>query len=231
MSKVFVVAAHPDDEVLGCGGTLLRHVSKGDKVYVIFVSDGVSGRYSTNSKNTKAKISREIFKRENMAKKVAKIGKFTIVDFLNLKNLELHTYPHNFLTNIIFNCFKKYKPDIVYTHYEHDLNIDHYHTFFSTFVACRPNNSFFVKKLLSFEIPSSTDWGISYNNKNFCPNYFVDINKFLKKKLKLLDCYKFEMRKAPHPRSIKNIKALSNYRGGIVGVENAEAFIVNKIIV
>ena len=230
MSKIFVVAAHPDDEVLGCGGTLLRHVSNGDKVYVLFVSDGVSGRYSADSKDTKAKISREIFKRENMAKKVAKIGKFTIVDFLNLKNLELHTYPHNFLTNIIFNYFKKYKPDIVYTHYEHDLNVDHYHTFFSTFVASRPNSEFKIKKLLSFEIPSSTDWGINSNNKLFNPNYFVDISKYSKKKELLLNQYKFELRKAPHSRSIKNINALSIVRGGLVGFNKAEAFFINRII-
>ena len=230
MSRVFVVAAHPDDEVLGCGGTLLRHVSKGDKVYVLFVSDGVSGRYVTHSKDNKAKISREIFKRENMAKKAAKIGKFTIVDFLNLKNLELHTYPHNFLTNIIFNYFKKYKPDIVYTHYEHDLNVDHYHTFFSTFVASRPNSEFKIKKLLSFEIPSSTDWGINSNNKLFNPNYFVDISKYFKKKELLLNQYKFEMRKTPHSRSIKNINALSIVRGGVVGFHKAEAFFINRII-
>ncbi len=230
MSTVFVVAAHPDDEVLGCGGTLLRHVRNGDKVYVLFVSDGVSGRYSADTKDTKAKISREIFKRENMAKKVAKIGKFTIVDFLNLKNLELHTYPHNFLTNIIFNYFKKYRPDIVYTHYEHDLNIDHYHTFFSTFVASRPNSEFKIKKLLSFEIPSSTDWGINSNNKLFNPNYFVDISKYFKKKELLLNQYKFEMRTAPHSRSIKNINALSIVRGSVAGFHKAEAFFINRII-
>ena len=209
MNTVFVVAAHPDDEVLGCGGTLLRHVSNGDKVYVLFVSDGVSGRYSADSKDTKAKISREIFKRENMAKKVAKIGKFTIVDFLNLKNLELHTYPHNFLTNIIFNYF---------------------HTFFSTFVASRPNSEFKIKKLLSFEIPSSTDWGTNSNNKLFNPNYFVDISKYFKKKELLLNQYKFEMRTAPHSRSIKNINALSIVRGGVVGFHKAEAFLINRII-
>ena len=230
MSRVFVVAAHPDDEVLGCGGTLLRHVSNGDKVYVLFVSDGVSGRYRADSKDRKAKISREVFKRENMAKKVAKIGKFTIVDFLNLKNLELHTYPHNFLTNIIFNYFKRYKPDIVYTHYEHDLNVDHYHTFFSTFVASRPNSEFKIKKFLSFEIPSSTDWGINSNNRSFDPNYFVDILKDSKKKELLLNQYKFEMRKPPHSRSIKNINALSIVRGGVVGIHKAEAFFINRII-
>tara|TARA_B100000989_G_scaffold121345_3_gene89561 strand:- start:8565 stop:9251 length:687 start_codon:yes stop_codon:yes gene_type:complete len=227
MSKIFVVAAHPDDEVLGCGGTLLRHVSNGDKVYVLFVSDGVSARYESASK---AKYSKEILKRENMAKNVAKIGKFTIVDFLNLKNLELHTYPHNFLTNIIFNYLKKYKPDIVYTHYEHDLNVDHYHTFFSTFVASRPNSEFKIKKLLSFEIPSSTDWGINSNNRLFNPNYFIDISKYSKKKELLLNQYKFEMRKPPHSRSIKNINALSIVRGGVVGLHKAEAFFINRII-
>ena len=227
MSKIFVVAAHPDDEVLGCGGTLHKHVNNGDKVFILFVSDGVSARYKTNEKT---KCTNEILKRKKMARNVAKIGNFTIVDFLNLKNLELHTYPHNFLTNIIFNYFKKYKPDIVYTHYEHDLNVDHYHTFFSTFVASRPNSEFQIKKLLSFEIPSSTDWGINSNNKIFNPNYFVDISKFSKKKELLLNKYKFEIRKTPHSRSIPNINALSVVRGGMAGVHKAEAFFVNKII-
>ena len=165
-----------------------------------------------------------------MAINAAKIGKFQIVDFLNLKNLELNTYPHNYLTNLIVGYFKKYKPDIVYTHYEYDLNIDHYQTFFSTFVASRPNNDYTIKKLLSFEIPSSTDWGINQHGRLFCPNYFVDTHKYIKKKEKLLNCYKFELRKPPHPRSLKNIQALSLFRGGVVGLNFAEAFLVNKII-
>ncbi len=225
MKKIFVVAAHPDDEVLGCGGTLLKHINEGDKVYVLFVSDGVSGRFNNNQD---LKCKKEIIKRKQMAIKVAKLGKFKIVDFLDLKNLELNSYPHNYLTNIIIKYFKKYKPDIVYTHYEHDLNIDHYYTFFSTFVASRPSKDFKIKKLLSFEIPSSTDWAI--NKKIFTPNYFVDIEKFKKRKEKLLKFYKYELRKSPHPRSVKNINALSNYRGGVVGLNNAEAFLIHKIL-
>ena len=199
----------------------------GDKVYILFISDGVSGRFKEKDSD---KCLKEISNREIMARKVSSLGKFTIVDFLNLKNLELSSYPHNYITNIIVKYFKKYKPDIVYTHYEHDLNIDHYQTFFSTHVACRPNNNFQIKKLLSFEIPSSTDWGIKSNGRLFCPNYFVDIQKFTKKKEKLLNQYKFEMRKAPHSRSIKNINALSIVRGGTVGLHCAEAFYINKII-
>tara|TARA_E500000178_G_scaffold280283_1_gene280303 strand:- start:309 stop:995 length:687 start_codon:yes stop_codon:yes gene_type:complete len=227
MKKIFVVAAHPDDEILGCGGTLLKHIDQGDKVYILFVTEGVSARYK---KSETDKSLKEINKRENMAKNAAKIGKFKIVDFLNLKNLELSNYPHNYLTNLIVKYFKKYKPDIVYTHYEHDLNIDHYQTFFSTFVASRPNEDYIIKKLLSFEIPSSTDWGVNNQGKLFCPNYFVDTFKYKKKKEKLLDCYKYELRKPPHPRSIKNIHALSAFRGGFVGLHYAEAFFVNKII-
>ena len=225
MKKIFVVAAHPDDEVLGCGGTLLKHINEGDKVYVLFVSDGVSGRFNNNQD---LKCKKEIIKRKQMAIKVAKLGNFKIVDFLDLKNLELNSYPHNYLTNIIIKYFEKYKPDIVYTHYEHDLNIDHYHTFFSTFVASRPNNDFRIKKLLSFEVPSSTDWGVG--NKSFVPNYFVDIKKYKSKKERLLKFYKYEMRLPPHSRSIKNINSLSIFRGGTVGLENAEAFVVNRII-
>ncbi len=228
MKKIFVVAAHPDDEVLGCGGTLLKHKKNGDKIFVLFISDGVSARYK-NKKDSK--WLKEIKVRQAMAIKVSKLAGFIIVDILNLINLELGSYSHTYISNKIIECFKKYKPDIVYTHYEYDLNIDHYHTFFSTFIACRPNNHFNIKKLLSFEVPSSTDWGIKDKNKIFCPNYFVDIKKFMKSKKKLLSCYKNEIKKTPHSRSFKNIESLSNYRGGIVGVENAEAFVVNKILV
>ena len=227
MKNIFVVAAHPDDEILGCGGTILKHIANGDKVYILFVAEGVTGRYR---KNEKVKYLKEISKRNKMAEKVAKLGKFKIVDFLGLKNLELGSYPHNYITNLIIKYFKKYKPDIVYTHFEHDLNIDHYHTFFSTFIACRPSKDFKIKKFLSFEIPSSTDWGINNNGRLFNPNYFVDIKKFLSTKEKLLNEYKFEMREAPHSRSIKNINSISIVRGGVVGLHHAEAFYVNKII-
>ena len=225
MNNVLVVAAHPDDEILGCRGTLLKHISRGDKVYILYVSEGVTGRYENKSSK---KCIIEISKREEMAKKACHLGKFEIIDFLNLQNLQLNNYPHNYLTNVIYKYFKKYKPDIVYTHYEHDLNIDHYQTFFSTFVASRPNNDFSIKKLLSFEIPSSTDWAIG--SKSFVPNYFVDIEKYKIKKEKLLKFYKYEMRKPPHSRSIKNINSLSIFRGGVVGLNNAEAFLVNKIV-
>lgn len=225
MSIVFVIVAHPDDEILGCGATILKHIDNGDKVYVLFVSEGVSGRYKNKKEK---KCLNEIVKREEMAKKAAKIGKYKIIDFLRLKNLELGSYSHNYLTNIIIKYFIKYKPDIVYTHFENDLNIDHYHTFFSTFVASRPNSKFKIQKLLSFEIPSSTDWGTS--NKIFIPNYFIDTQKYQKKKIQLLNQYKYEMRNPPHPRSIKNINALSIYRGGIVGLKQAEAFFLHKLI-
>ena len=161
---------------------------------------------------------------------------FVKLSTIIIKNKIIKSYKFNPKYNIIgdyesiIRISEKYKPEIVYTHYEHDLNIDHYYTFFSTFVASRPSKDFKIKKLLSFEIPSSTDWGINSNGRLFAPNYFVDIKKYIKKKIILLNQYKFEMRQSPHSRSIKNINSLSIFRGGTVGLENAEAFVVNKII-
>ena len=163
MKTIFVVAAHPDDEVLGCGGTLLKHIYDGDKVYVLFISAGVSGRFKEKDSD---KWLKEISNREIMARKVSSLGKFKIVDFLNLKNLELSSYPHNYITNIIVKYFKKYKPDIVYTHYEHDLNIDHYQTFLSTYIACRPNKDFRINKWFQrnsySNISGSSSWEVIF---------------------------------------------------------------------
>ena len=171
----------------------------------------------------------EIAKREEMAKKAAKIGKYKIIDFLRLKNLELGTYSHNYLTNIIIKYFSQYKPDIVYTHFENDLNIDHYHTFFSTFVASRPNKNFKIQRLLSFEIPSSTDW--LFIIKFSSPNYSLIHTNIKKKKIKLLNQYKYEMRNPPHPRSPQKILTLYLFiGGGVVGLKHAEAFLIHKIL-
>ena len=130
--------------------------------------------------------------------------------------MQLNNYPHNYLTNIIYKYFKKYRPGIVYTHYKHDLNIDHYHAFYSTFVASGPNNDFKISKLLCFEIPSSTDWGIG--NKSFIHNYFVNIKKYKSQKEKLLKFYKHEMRLLPHTRLIKNLNSLSIFKGVLLGL-------------
>ena len=154
----------------------------------------------------------DIIIRKNMATKASKFAKFKIVDFLGLENLELNKYKHNYINNKIFDVLKRIKPDIVYTNHPGDNNIDHRITFESAYTACRPNNFFKIKEFYTYEIPSSTDWA-SPSNIQFLPKKFVDITNFYKKKRTLLNFYKKELRKYPHPRSIKNID--ETYRGGI----------------
>ena len=225
MKEILIIAAHPDDEVLGCGGTILKNIKLGNKVNVLYISDGVGGRYDAKS----IKKIQDIDERKKMATSASKLAGFKIVDFLGLENLELNKYKHNFINNKIFNIIKSIKPEAIYTNHPGDNNIDHRITFESTFTACRPNKYFMIKEFFTFEVPSSTDWASSYSSP-FFPKKFVDITKFSKMKKKLLNCYKKELRKHPHPRSLKNIDALETYRGGICGVPKAEAFDIVKII-
>lgn len=128
------------------------------------------------------------------------------------------------IVKIIESYLKKIKPIIVFTHNKHDLNIDHRITFESTLTACRPLNESSVKRLLCFEIVSSTEWAFGSFSNSFKPNFFIDIEKNIKNKIKSLKFYKSELRKYPHPRSLKNIENLSMIRGASVGLKNAEAF-------
>ena len=122
-----------------------------------------------------------------------------------------------------------YKPDTIFTHYSNCLNIDHRKTFEAVNTACRPINNISVKKILSFEIPSSTDWAL-FHGKNFQPNYYIDISKFLNEKINLIKFYKDELRNYPHSRSVKSIKSLASYRGVSSGVKYAEGFYLNRYL-
>ena len=124
---------------------------------------------------------------------------------------------------------RPFRPKTIITHYSNCLNIDHRITFEAVITACRPVNNLSVKKILSFEVPSSTDWAL-FKGKNFQPNYFIDISKHLTKKIELLKFYKDELRNYPHSRSIKSVKSLASYRGVSCGVKYAEAFYLNRYI-
>ena len=226
MKKILIIAAHPDDEILGCGGTILKNIQNKNKVNILYISDGVGGRYKDKLNK---KINKDIIDRKNMAINASKFAKFKIIDFLGLENLELNKYKHNFINDKIFDILKKIKPDVIFTNHPGDNNIDHRITFESTYTACRPNNYFKINEFYTYEVPSSTDWA-SPSNPVFVPKKFVDITNFYKKKRRLLNFYKKELRKYPHPRSLKNIDALETYRGGMCGVQKAEAFDVIKIL-
>ena len=135
-------------------------------------------------------------------------------------------YNYNLLDVIkpIEKIINSFKPDIIYTHHFGDLNKDHEIVNRAVMTATRPKPNSFVKKIYSFEVLSSTNWSINKPASVFMPNYFLNISKFLKKKISLLSLYKSEIEKWPHTRSLKSVESLAKYRGSSVGVEAAEAF-------
>lgn len=226
--KILVVAAHPDDEILGCGGSLLYFKSKGYKIRVIFMSDGESSRNLKNKKKEKQLITL----RKNQAKLVSKKSKFINPVFFDYPDNQMDTISLLEIVKKVENEIKNFKPSIIFTHFENDLNVDHKVAFNAVLTATRPKSKTFVEKIFCFEISSSTNFSF-YNDKNkvFNPNVYIDISKFIKKKLTLLQIYKSEMRPWPHPRSIQGLKNLAKNRGSEIGSKFAEAFInIREII-
>ncbi len=222
MKKILVFAAHPDDELLGCGATLLKFRTKGFKIKPFFFGDGESSR--TVSKKL---VFKSINKREKQALDVCKKGRFEKPVFQRLPDNKLDTVPLLDIVKFIEKQIRLHKPKIIFTHFENDLNIDHQIIYKAVLTASRPLSKTFVKKIYSFEIPSSTDFSLSRNSKKiFNPNFFVEVEKTIQKKLDLLKLYKDEIKKWPHPRSLKSIKNLSMHRGSQIGKKYAEAFIL-----
>ena len=221
--NVLVVASHPDDEVLGCGGTLYNLKKNGAKISGLFLSDGESSRKHL-------KINKLILNRKKQAIKAGKIIGIKKSIFGNFPDNSMDSVPLLKIIQFIEKHIKKIKPDTIFTHFESDLNVDHQITSKAVITACRPIKNQTVKSILFFEILSSSEWNISIKNKSFKPNYFVDISKSIKFKLKALKQYKREMRTWPHPRSIEGVKLLSKTRGSSVGLSNAEAFILGRYV-
>lgn len=217
--KILIIAAHPDDEILGCGGSISK-LKNDNYIEVIFMTNGVSSR----GKNKK-----KIFERKKAC--------FDLFKHLSLPRPTIFNFPDNQMDKIpLLKIIKKveknirnYRPDTIITHFSNCLNIDHRITFEAVITACRPVNNLSVKKILSFEIPSSTDWAI-FKGKNFQPNYFIDISKHIKDKINYIRFYKEELRDYPHSRSIPAIKALASVRGTSCGVKYAEGFYLNRFV-
>ena len=221
MKNVLVVAAHPDDEILGCGGTIAYHSSLGNTVRVLFMTDGVSSR----DKPT------EMDRRREACRRACHTVGVNNPNFLDFPDNKLDTVPLLEVTKKIEQQIGKFPPSIVYTHFAGDLNIDHAIVHRAVITACRPQPGFPVKEIYSFEVPSATGWLPSTNEGNFEPNVLVDISNFLEKKLDALREYDDEMRPFPHSRSYENLEHLARYRGATVGLSAAEGFIAERILV
>ena len=209
---ILVVAAHSDDEVLGCGGTLLKHVARGDEVHVIFLTNGVGARGSDDGANARSMACEKVMK------------KICVASYQQLD------YPDNQLDRIalleivkvVEESIRKINPTIIYTHFEGDLNIDHRICSSAVSTACRPQPSTDHVQIFAFEVASSTEWA---TRDNFNPSHFVNIDDFLDEKLDLMCLYEQEIRSFPHPRSLEAIDALAKWRGSTSGFRAAEAFV------
>lgn len=226
--KVLVVCAHPDDEVLGCGGAIARHVAAGDAVSVLFLSEGVSSRSVLGQKRD---WTREIEEREAFARCAADFLGFSIVGFLRHPNLRMRDQPMLDLVKQVDTAIRAEAPQIIYTHHVGDMNSDHGMAAEAVITACRPHAGLSVRAVYAFEVPSSTEWNAPALAPPFAPMRYVDITAFLPRKIEALVCYDHEMRAMPHPRSPEAIEALARYRGVSVGVAAAEAFVVLREVV
>ena len=222
MSKVIlVIAAHPDDEAMGCGGTLARHAEQGDDVNILFLADGESSRPDNHN------IERRCEAAENAASALGCNSPL----LLGLADNQLDTMPLLEIVQKVEKTIKEISPSIIYTHYGGDLNIDHQITHQATLTAMRPQPDCKVNAIYGFETLSSTEWSSPDQYAGFRPTHFVDVHNYMDKKVAALKCYEQEMRPFPHARSFEAVKALANYRGVSVGVPAAEAFSVIREIV
>ena len=218
---IFVCVAHPDDEVLGCGGTIARHVDRGDTVHVIFVADGIGSRKSTNAEREK-----NLLERRQAARNAARIIGCEAPHCLDYPDQRLDTISLLDITQSIEALLDGVKPDIVYTHHSGDLNADHRLVCEATMTAVRPMPGQTVRAVYGFETLSSTEWAFHSRETAFRPNRFVGIEETLGRKLDALRAYNIEMRDFPHARSFETVEALARLRGSTVGLAAAEAFTV-----
>jgi N-acetylglucosamine malate deacetylase 1 len=214
--KILVIAPHPDDEVLGCGGTIARHASANDEVYLCVVTEAYPPEWPED----------EIKKRKEEVFKVNRILGIRETHFLGFPTVKLDTIPQKELNDSIARVVDKVKPDVVYIPHRGDVNKDHRLVFDAAMVAVRPKQASTIKKVLSYETLSETEWGAPFAEDTFIPNVFVNISGTLSVKLKAMAEYKLELKQYPHPRSMEAISALAKLRGSSLGVEAAEAFML-----
>ncbi|MCK4319945.1 PIG-L family deacetylase [Candidatus Micrarchaeota archaeon] len=220
--KVLVVAAHPDDEVLGAGATIAKHTEKGDDVKVLILGTGVTSR---EVENPRLKVEELV----NDSKRALSLLDVSDIIHLDFPDNQFDSVSLLDIIKEVEKIVSKFNPETVYTHHWGDLNVDHRLTFDAVLTACRPFSSN-VRKILCFEVLSSTECTIQSVQNSFAPNYFVECKKTIKKKIDALKEYKSEIKKCPHPRSLESVEYLSRYRGTMIGREYAEAFVLVRDI-
>jgi LmbE family N-acetylglucosaminyl deacetylase len=221
MKRVIVISAHPDDEILGVGGTLLKHKSNGDELAWLIITS-VDEKFGFSKERVSTRV-------DEIARVTKCVG-FSKVYQFKFPTMGLSSSTVNEMIPKISSIFMEFEPEIVYVMNRSDAHSDHRYTF-EAVAACTKSFRYpFIKKVLMYECISETEFAPQLSENVFIPNYFVDITEFLSTKIQIMEIYKSELFEHPFPRSIANIKALATFRGATIGVIYAEAFQVIKII-
>ncbi len=216
------IFAHPDDEVLGCGGTLARHADAGDDIRILILATGFASRATATDQ--------VLQKLRDQARRASEILGAVDIAFCDLPDNAMDSLPLLDIVQRIEAFTSEHPPEVVYTHHAGDLNIDHEITHRAVMTALRPVPGIATTTILAAEVVSSTEWA-SPSQPVFVPTEFVDIAAYLDTKAKALSCYEGELRDWPHPRSLEGIRTLARWRGCQVGLDAAEAFAVTRRIV
>jgi len=217
MSRVLVIASHPDDETLGCCGTLLRHKSKGDEIHWLILTN-IFQKEGWNRDVVK--------KRQAEIKRVADETGFNSVTKLDFPTTKLDMFPMSVLISDISKAIINIKPDIIYVNNRSDIHTDHQIAFKAVISCIKSFRYPFLVRLLMYETLSETEFAPPLFENIFQPNVFVDITEFFEKKCKIMQIYEDEIMDPPYPRSIESIEALAKYRGSRIGKKYAEAFML-----
>jgi LmbE family N-acetylglucosaminyl deacetylase len=221
MKNVIVISAHPDDETLGVGGTILKHVANGDNVYWLIV---------TNVFENQGFSKERVESRQEEIREVEKLFGICKTFLLNYPTMTLSSSSLIKMVPDISSIFSEVQPEIIYTLNRSDAHSDH-RVIFDAVMACTKSFRYpFIKQILMYECISETEFAPALAEKAFLPNYFVDITNYLDKKNEIMKVFESEIAEHPFPRSIENIKALAHFRGASVGVKYAEAFQLLKYI-
>lgn len=221
MKKIIIISAHPDDETLGAGGTLLKHKAQGDEIYWLIV---------TNISESQGFSSDRVLSRQQEIEKVSKSFGFTKTFKLDYPTMTLSSSSINEIVPKISAIFQEVLPEVVYTLNRSDAHSDHRYISDAVMACTKSFRYPFIKKVLMYECISETEFAPAFPEKMFIPNYFVDISEYMETKIEIMNVFESEMGVHPFPRNEKNIRALATFRGAVAGANYAEAFQVVKII-
>jgi N-acetylglucosamine malate deacetylase 1 len=216
-NKVLTIAVHPDDETLGCGGTLLKHKANNDEIHWLICTtiDKSHGYYET---------------REKEIKKVSNMYDFDSVHNLRLKTMQVDEYSMSELVGKISKVINEVKPNIIYLPFKGDVHSDHRKIFEASYSCTKSFRYPFIKKIYMIETLSETEFAPSTKEDSFIPNSFIDISEYMDKKIEIMKIFESEIAEHPFPRSERNLRSLGTLRGASSGCEYAESFVLLKEI-